>query len=97
MIIIYYTEQRLAQGQKYEKTYENWTIILIMEPVNILAQLAEVVEYPDMTQNCICWWGFSPEVLQIKDYPFIAITPSSTLKRNTSTCQSFIYRSNTTI
>ena len=35
-----------------------------------------------MTLNCIWWWSFSSEDLGSVEYPFIAITPKSTLTLN---------------
>ena len=51
---------------------------------------------PVMTLNSIWWWGSSSGVLRNVEYPFIAITPRSTLSRSGSTSQSPINWSNRT-
>ena len=46
--------------------------------------------------NWIWWWGSSPRALVNAEYPFINITPWSTLTQTSSTCKGFIYWSNGT-
>ena len=53
-------------------------------------------ECPVMTLNRIWWWGSSLEALGNVEYPFITITPRSTLTQSGSTCKGLIYGSNKT-
>ena len=39
-----------------------------------------------MELNCIWWWDSSSEDLESVEYPFIAITPRSTLTQGSSNC-----------
>ena len=47
-----------------------------------------------MTYNCIWSWGSSVEALENVQFPFIAITPSSTLTQSRKICWVSIYGSN---